>query len=68
MIRAEKILFDLLVQEKVGTSKNDRFDADFKTLADVLIQEVAKHDLEHKVSMMMMMMMIISIVCDKTWR
>ncbi|KGL81949.1 Inositol polyphosphate 1-phosphatase, partial [Tinamus guttatus] len=34
----------LLVAEKTGADKNQRFVQDFKTLADVLIQEVIKHD------------------------
>ncbi|KAF4533199.1 hypothetical protein B566_EDAN001741 [Ephemera danica] len=37
--RQEKELFKLLVQEKSGIEKNKRFLQDFKTLADVLIQE-----------------------------
>jgi inositol polyphosphate 1-phosphatase len=37
-------LFNLLVEEKVGQAKNDRFVQDFKTLADVLVQETIKHD------------------------
>ncbi|XP_018027852.1 inositol polyphosphate 1-phosphatase [Hyalella azteca] len=38
-IREDKELFSLLVEEKTGKSKNIRFDQDFKTLADVLIQQ-----------------------------
>lgn len=41
--RKEKALFELLVQEKTGNQKNKRFFQDFKTLADVLIQETVKH-------------------------
>ncbi|XP_035687917.1 inositol polyphosphate 1-phosphatase-like [Branchiostoma floridae] len=44
-IRLEHALFELLVEEKTGTAKNKRFQQDFKTLADVLIQEMIKHDL-----------------------
>ena len=47
--RAEKVLFDLLVEEKTGREKNQRFVQDFKTLADVLIQETVKHYLGNQV-------------------
>lgn len=42
--------FDMLIQEKTSEGKNPRFVHDFKTFADVLIQEVAKYYLERKVS------------------
>lgn len=43
-------LFSLLIQEKNDAGgKNPRFIQDFKTFADVLIQEVAKYYLETKV-------------------
>lgn len=42
-------LFNILIQEKSNESKNDRFLHDFKTFADVLIQEMAKYILETKV-------------------
>ena len=42
--RAEEALFQLLVEEKTGEDKNAKFDQDFKTLADVLIQETVRHD------------------------
>uniref|UniRef100_A0A8C3U718 INPP phosphatase n=1 Tax=Catharus ustulatus TaxID=91951 RepID=A0A8C3U718_CATUS len=45
LCRAEEPLFRLLVAEKTGPERNARFLQDFKTLADVLIQEVIKHDL-----------------------
>ncbi|XP_071585701.1 CD63 antigen isoform X2 [Heliangelus exortis] len=45
LCRREEPLFQLLVAEKTGPDKNRRFLQDFKTLADVLIQEVIKHDL-----------------------
>jgi inositol polyphosphate 1-phosphatase len=32
------------VEEKTGEDKNAKFDQDFKTLADVLIQETVRHD------------------------
>lgn len=42
-------LFELLIQEKTSDKgKNPRFRHDFKTFADVLIQEVAKYYLERK--------------------
>lgn len=46
--KLEDTLFDLLVQEKTGEAKNQRFAQDFKTLADVLIQEVVRHDVTAK--------------------
>uniref|UniRef100_A0A8C8AF64 INPP phosphatase n=1 Tax=Otus sunia TaxID=257818 RepID=A0A8C8AF64_9STRI len=45
LCRHEEPLFQLLVAEKTGADRNRRFLQDFKTLADVLIQEVIKHDL-----------------------
>lgn len=43
--RKNQDLFNLLIQEKTGSEKNERFVNDFKTLADVLIQETIKHDI-----------------------
>lgn len=43
--RQDKALFALLVQEKSAQEKNPRFFQDFKTLADVLIQETIRHDI-----------------------
>ena len=43
LCRSEKALFDLLVEEKHGEARNKRFARDFKTLADVLIQETVRH-------------------------
>ncbi|XP_041097882.1 inositol polyphosphate 1-phosphatase-like isoform X2 [Polyodon spathula] len=37
--RQEGALFQLLIQEKTGADKNKKFTQDFKTLADVIIQE-----------------------------
>ncbi|NWU72288.1 INPP phosphatase, partial [Pterocles burchelli] len=45
LCRGAEPLFQLLVAEKTGTERNRRFLQDFKTLADVFIQEVIKHDL-----------------------
>ncbi|XP_068449593.1 inositol polyphosphate 1-phosphatase [Clinocottus analis] len=42
--RQEGPLFELLVQEKTGDDKNKKFVQDFKTLADVVIQEMIRHD------------------------
>jgi len=42
-------LLSLLVEEKTTLKKNTCFVADFKTLADVLIQELIRRDLEEKV-------------------
>lgn len=44
--RSEKELFKLLVEEKTGEEGNtSRFVQDFKTLADVLVQETIRRDL-----------------------
>ncbi|XP_053678191.1 inositol polyphosphate 1-phosphatase [Anopheles nili] len=43
--RQNQRLFSLLVQEKEKDESNSRFDHDFKTLADCLIQEMIKHDI-----------------------
>ncbi|XP_037303794.2 inositol polyphosphate 1-phosphatase [Pungitius pungitius] len=43
--RQEAPLFQLLVQEKTGDDKNKKFVQDFKTLADVVIQEMIRHDI-----------------------
>lgn len=43
--RQNKSLFNLLIQEKSEAEKNPSFVRDFKTLADVLIQETIKHDI-----------------------
>lgn len=43
--RQNESLFKLLVQEKTDSEKNPRFFQDFKTLADVLIQETIRHDI-----------------------
>ncbi|XP_055472800.1 inositol polyphosphate 1-phosphatase [Psammomys obesus] len=46
--RQQEALFQLLIQEKKDAEKNKKFTADFKTLADVLVQEVIKHNMENK--------------------
>lgn len=46
--RQEAPLFQLLVQEKTGDDKNKKFVQDFKTLADVVIQEMIRHDVGAK--------------------
>ncbi|XP_055523899.1 inositol polyphosphate 1-phosphatase [Wyeomyia smithii] len=43
--RKNEHLFGLLVQEKSVEESNSRFEHDFKTLADCLIQETVKHDI-----------------------
>lgn len=48
IIRSEDTLLQLLTEEKTGDQKNERFVQDFKTLADVLIQEMVRHDLDMK--------------------
>eukprot|EP01137_Pigoraptor_chileana_P021485 Opistho-2@85282 len=46
--RSDPCLFSLLVQEKKGSDANKRFVQDFKTLADVLIQETVRFDLSQR--------------------
>lgn len=46
--RTKQELFSLLIQEKGTKDANPRFVKDFKTLADVLIQETVKHELGNK--------------------
>ncbi|KAM5151583.1 inositol polyphosphate 1-phosphatase [Mantella aurantiaca] len=46
--REEETLFQLLIEEKKEDEKNKKFLTDFKTLADVLVQEVIKYDLGKK--------------------
>lgn len=46
--REEETLFQLLIEEKKEDEKNKKFLTDFKTLADVLVQEVIKFDLGKK--------------------
>lgn len=43
--RANEQLFQLLIQEKSSDEANPRFVHDYKTLADVLIQAVIRHDI-----------------------
>lgn len=47
--RQQEALFQLLIEEKTGGEKNKKFAVDFKTLADVLVQEVIKQSVENKV-------------------
>ncbi|XP_073927375.1 inositol polyphosphate 1-phosphatase isoform X2 [Castor canadensis] len=46
--RQQEALFQLLIEEKKGGEKNKKFAVDFKTLADVLVQEVIKQNMESK--------------------
>lgn len=46
--RQQDALFQLLIEEKKGGEKNKKFAVDFKTLADVLVQEVIKRHMESK--------------------
>ena len=48
--RCQEELFELMVEEKEEKEKNNRFVHDFKTLADVLVQEVVRHDVTQEVS------------------
>ena len=50
IVRSEPIMLQLLTEEKKSKDcKNDRFVHDFKTLVDVLIQEMVKHTIAMKV-------------------
>ena len=67
-IRENPLLFSLLVQEKDDDEKNKKFAQDFKTLADVLIQESLKHyvslSVSFKISFTYLYLLIFSsIVC-----
>ncbi|KAK0172864.1 hypothetical protein PV328_006131 [Microctonus aethiopoides] len=46
--RQNQALFKLLIQEKKDDEKNPRFFQDFKTLADVLIQECIRHEIKQE--------------------
>ena len=48
--RCQEELFGLMVEEKTEKEKNQRFVRDFKTLADVLVQEVVKYYVTQNVS------------------
>ena len=50
LVRRNEHLFELLVEEKTGEAANARFVRDFKTLADVLVQEMVRNDLGALVS------------------
>ena len=54
-VRSERELFALLVEEKTGEDANKRFLKDFKTLADVLIQETVRHDIGNEVRFMVVL-------------
>ncbi|XP_074071600.1 inositol polyphosphate 1-phosphatase isoform X2 [Macrotis lagotis] len=46
--RQQESLFQLLIEEKKEGEKNKKFITDFKTLADVLVQEVIKQNMGNK--------------------
>ncbi|XP_040827797.1 inositol polyphosphate 1-phosphatase [Ochotona curzoniae] len=46
--RQQEALFQLLIEEKKEGERNKKFTVDFKTLADVLVQEVIKQNMENK--------------------
>lgn len=52
LIRRDASLLELLVQEKDEEQANPRFVHDFKTLADVLIQETIRKDVGDQVSLL----------------
>lgn len=51
IFRRNQHLFALLIQEKVPAESNPRFVKDFKTLADVLIQETIRYEVGKFVSL-----------------
>lgn len=60
--RQKEALFQLLVQEKSLEEKNPRFFQDFKTLADVLIQETIRHDIEIEVRVDKMFFFFLTLI------
>lgn len=50
LCRQNEHLFPLLIEEKSSNEANPRFVRDFKTLADVLVQEAIRHDISNLVS------------------
>ncbi|XP_055589287.1 uncharacterized protein LOC129741572 [Uranotaenia lowii] len=48
LCRKDEHLFGLLIQEKPREEANTRFEHDFKTLADCLIQEAVRHNIGQK--------------------
>lgn len=59
--RQDEHLFQMLVQEKNADEANPRFVHDYKTLADVLIQEVILHDIGSAVSFYYIVFVFFSI-------
>ena len=53
LVRSEKELFNLLIEEKGDETKNTKFQIDFKTLADVLIQEMVRYEISCQVSLIL---------------
>lgn len=60
--RRDEALFSLLVQEKNAEEKNPRFLQDFKTLADVLIQETIRHDIGLEVNLFFLL--FLEVYCN----
>lgn len=50
LCRKNHHLFNLLVEKKSSNEANSRFVEDFKTLADVLIQELVHYEIGNRVS------------------
>lgn len=50
IIQSDPHLLRLLIEEKKDGEKNERFVQDFKTLADVLIQEMLRWEISKKVT------------------
>lgn len=58
IFRQNEHLFSLLVQEKSTEESNPRFVHDYKTLADVLIQETIRYDIGVAVSIIILCMYV----------
>lgn len=50
LVREDELLFRMLVNKKESNEANPRFVEDFKTLADMLVQELVKRDVTRAVS------------------
>lgn len=60
LCRQNEHLFPLLIEEKPAEESNPRFIKDFKTLADVLIQQTIRYDVGNLVCIQILLKSIIS--------
>lgn len=60
LCRQNEHLFPLLIEEKSAEESNPRFVKDFKTLADVLIQQTIRYDVGNLVCIQILLKSIIS--------